>query len=103
MYRYVREHTLLCPIRYRISFPVPYFVGNRAVVTGKLTHLWETGLSAADASVDGTPDVAAALAATVGAPLLLEPSVMSTGFPANLAEPSSPVPELGTTKCEEVG
>ncbi len=64
-----------------------------------LTHLWEAGFSAADASVDGTPDVAAAL----GALLLLEHSVMSVDFPANLSKPSSPVPELGPTNCEEVG
>jgi hypothetical protein len=70
---------------------------------GELTHLWEDGFSAADASVDGTPDFAAALVATVGEPLLVEHSVMSADFPANLSKPSSPVPELGSTKCEEVG
>ncbi len=41
--------------------------------------------------------------ATVGAPLLLEHSVMSVDFPANLTEPSSPVAdELGPINCEEV-
>ena len=66
----------------------------------KLTHLWEAGFSAADASVEGTPDVVTV--ATVGAPLLLEHSVLSADFLANMSKPSSSVPdELGATKCEE--
>ncbi len=69
------------------------------VTGGKLTHLWEAGISATDASVEGTPDVTAAL----GALLLLEHSVMSADFPANLAESSSPVPELGPSNCDKVG
>jgi hypothetical protein len=67
---------------------------------GELTHLWEAGFSAADASVDGTPDVVTV--ATVGAPLLLEHSILSADFPAKLSKLSSSVPDkLGTTNCEE--
>jgi hypothetical protein len=48
--------------------------------------------------------VTAALVATVGAPLLLEHSVMPADFPANLSKFSSSVPdELGPTNWEEVG
>ncbi len=100
-YRYLKNGNKESILKIAIQTALPgvrYRVLRRHSRLGELTHLWEAGFSAADASVDGTPDVTAALG------LLLEHSATSADFPANLAELSSSDPdELGATNGEEVG